>query len=128
MFKCHDSVGKIYHLTAGQQACSSAGDIVNLSIGYFNHICPGRTLKKVIFFPSLIHRFAKKYYPSKYKKICKALSEYEPYLSISRVFDNSNTLEALRNAGIAVPAFKNYYQTILRYCVTTRWGKAVGNA
>ena len=128
MFKWPGSAGKIYHLTAGRQACSSAGEIVNLSISFFNQVKSGRALKKVFFFPAKIHRLAGKYYPERYKKICRALSEYEPYLTINRIFDNSNTLDALRNAGITVPVFKDYYRNLLQYCVATGWGKLSENA
>jgi thioester reductase-like protein len=125
ILKRKESIGKIYHLTAGKNACPSTGDIVRLSLNYINNISAGSNLRQVIFFPAMIHKICRKYYPDKYRKICAALGEYEPYLTISRVFDNSNTLAALKNTGISIPLFGQYYQNILGYCVESKWGKAM---
>ena len=125
LLKRHDSIGKIYHLTAGTRAYSTVGDIVKLSVKYFNDILANKRLLKVIFFPAVIHRFLQKYYPRKYRKICRALSKYEPYVMMSRIFDNSNTLEALQGTDISIPPFSSYYRQLLDYCIKTRWGKTL---
>jgi long-chain acyl-CoA synthetase len=125
LFNRHDSIGKIYHLTAGTRAYSTVGDIVKLSVKYFNSLYKNKRLKRIIFFPAFIHKHARKYYPDRYKKICSALSKYEPYMMISRIFDNTNTIEALRDSDITVPAFGDYYNQLLDYCIETKWGKTL---
>lgn len=125
LFKCDDSIGKVYHLTAGRQACSTTGEVVKLSLNFFRSSRQSEKLKRVIFFPAFLTKFAMRFSSRKFTRIVQALKEYEPYLTIGKVFDNSNTLRALQDSGITVPPFREYYKELLNYCVATKWGKAV---
>lgn len=58
----------------------------------------------------------------------EVLAEFAPYLTQARDFDDSNTRAALEGSGITVPAFRNYVDVIIRYCLESCWGKRVPQA
>ena len=58
----------------------------------------------------------------------EVLAEFAPYLTQARDFDDSNTRAALEGSGITVPAFRNYVDVIIRYCLESCWGKRVPRA
>jgi long-chain acyl-CoA synthetase len=58
----------------------------------------------------------------------EVLAEFAPYLTQARDFDDSNTRAALEGSGITVPAFRNYVDVIIGYCLESCWGKRVPQA
>lgn len=122
------SVGKIYHLTAGKETSTTTGEIVKLSLDYFNKMCNQKKLHKVRFIPLKLYNLAKHYLNIRSTRILQVFAEYEPYMSIERIFDNHNTLTALQGTSIIIPPFKQYYRFLLKYCIQTQWGKHLGNA
>lgn len=120
--------GKIYHLTAGENTHTTTGEIVRLSIDYLNKTGAPNNLRKIRFIPPAFFKVARQFLGNSKKRVLQAFAEYEPYMSVGRVFDNRNTLEALRGTGIAVPAFSQYFPRLLEYCIRTNWGKRLGNA
>ncbi|UCE67236.1 MAG: SDR family oxidoreductase [Candidatus Zixiibacteriota bacterium] len=122
------SDGKIYHLTAGKKTHTTTGEIVRLSLDYINNKHHHKKIRKIRFIPPALFRLVRQFLGNSTKRILQAFAEYEPYMSIGRIFDNRNTLEALEGTNIAVPPFSQYYRSLLEYCVRTKWGKRLGNA
>ncbi len=123
-----EAIGKIYHLTAGKEAHTTTGEIVRLSLDYINKTRDHNKIHNIRFIRPAFFRLVRQFLSNSTKKVFQAFAEYEPYMSVGRVFDNHNTLEALKGTGIAVPAFSQYYQRLLEYCIRTKWGKRLGNA
>ena len=48
---------------------------------------------------------------------------YVPYLNYQASFDTSNARRDLRDSGVTVPDVQGYFETLLRYCVESNWGK-----
>lgn len=128
MFRRDDAVGRTFHITAGKYYSPDVGEVVRLSLDYFSKIFGSRNIKRVTFFPAGWHKVLKRYYPAKYRRLDKALKEYEPYLIVNRQFNNTNTRDALRGSGLRIPKFSEYYELLLGYCRKTAWGKQVSRA
>jgi hypothetical protein len=48
---------------------------------------------------------------------------YFPYFAYRASFDNTAARTALAGAGIETPAVKDYFRTIMQFCVDTDWGR-----
>jgi thioester reductase-like protein len=116
--------GETYHVTAGRRFSPTAGEIVKLAMDYFNAEIGAQIIGPVKFvsgcFPMQLWERAPQAKPT---KLVSAMSEYAPYLSITRDFDNSRMLEALGNRNLPIPRFRDYYRALLAYCLKTGWGK-----
>jgi long-chain acyl-CoA synthetase len=121
-------IGKIYHLTAGRDTHTSTGEIVRLSQDYIRKAGDHTRIRRIRFIQPAFFRFARQFLGKTAKKVLQAFAEYEPYMSDGRIFDNHNTLEALRGTGIVVPIFSQYYPRLLEYCLRTNWGKRLNGA
>lgn len=120
--KTNQGIGKTYHLTAGEKKATTAGEIVDLAVDYFNQTTE-QCIPQIKFFPLDLYHTMERSPHSHSKKALQAMAIYEPYLSMERVFDNTNTCLALRGTNITPPQFKRYCQTILRYSIEADWGK-----
>jgi len=124
LFHATEVVGKVYHLTSGTDAAITAGEIIDLTLEYFNETKVSN-IAKTIFIPAIFYNASKRFYSGTLKKLVKNLEVYLPYLLVKRMFDNSNTQNALRGSGIKPPNFKEYYRTVLGYCLIVNWGKHI---
>ena len=122
-FNTNGCAGKTYHLTASQEISTTTGEVVDLAVDFFNQISSNGLIQQVRFVPAELCHKTRPFVQSHTRKALQAMEPFEPYLSGERVFDNSNTSSALKGTGITPPQFKVYYQTILRYCIETDWGK-----
>jgi len=120
--------GKTYHLTAGEKKSTTAGEVVDLAVEYFNQTKKGPAIPPVRFVPLELYRKVSRSLDNNEKKVWEAMEIYEPYLCGERVFDNSNACSALQGTDIIPPKFKTYSQIILRYCIQTDWGKRMNLA
>jgi hypothetical protein len=48
---------------------------------------------------------------------------YVPYLNYQASFDTSNARRDLRESGLTVPDVRGYFETLLRFCVESNWGR-----
>jgi thioester reductase-like protein len=126
--KTGDSVGKTYHIVAGKQKATSAGEVVGRTIDYFSRTSTDAIHREVRFIPSFALHAAKRFLSSSAARMLKLVRMYEPYLSVNRQFDDTNTREALKGSGISVPRFSDYFANILRYCLDANWGKPMKRA
>ncbi|MBE0642895.1 MAG: SDR family oxidoreductase [Bacteroidetes bacterium] len=58
----------------------------------------------------------------------QVLASFAPYMTCRRDFDDTNTRAALAGSGITVPAFRNYLDVIIGFCLETGWGKRLPQA
>ncbi|MBI4428383.1 MAG: SDR family oxidoreductase [Ignavibacteriales bacterium] len=121
--KTDEGIGKTFHLTAGESAATTAGEVVNLAVEFFNRMTDRREIPYVKFLPLRIFHVFRRMMFNRAKRALRLIDAYESYLSIPKNFDNSNTMEALRGTSIGVPRYKSYQERILRYCVEHEWGK-----
>jgi thioester reductase-like protein len=114
--KSDEGIGKTYHLTAGEKA-TTTGEVVDLAVNYFNQLDPKQHTAPVRFLPLESFRAVSG------KRLLQALEMYQSYLCTKKIFDNANTLSALRGTDIEPPEFRSYCGAILQYCIDTGWGK-----
>jgi nucleoside-diphosphate-sugar epimerase len=56
------------------------------------------------------------------RQVVRATAAFAPQLCYDKRFDGANTHQAVRGAGIATPALRDFYPAIIRHCLQTRWG------
>lgn len=120
--KTNDGIGRTYHLTAGKEKATTAGEIVELAVDYFNEAVQ-RQIPHITFLPLPLFRAACRIFYEQAQRALDAMEAYEPYLRVRRIFDNTRTSAALRGTGIITPEFRMYYQPLLQYCIDADWGK-----
>ncbi|MGB2697449.1 MAG: SDR family oxidoreductase [Candidatus Zixiibacteriota bacterium] len=123
-FNNNECVGRTYHLTASQKKATTTGQVVDLASDFFNQAASGQRIPQIKFLPAELCHEVRPYLGSHTRRVLQAMEPFEPYLSGERAFDNANTCSALKGTEIAPPQFRVYYQTILRYCIETNWGKS----
>lgn len=123
LLNANDSVGKTYHLCAGQGKAATAGEIADLAVDYFNQTAMQDSIPRVRFLPLKSHRATRQSLNHRQSRTFHAISNYAPYVDVERTFDNSNARSALQDTGIAPAPYRQYYRTLLDYCLATGWGK-----
>jgi len=123
LLKTNEGFGKTFHLTAGNDHVSTAGEIADLTVEYFNQVTVEKQLASIRFLPSRLYHIAKRFLSDRAIRLSRAMEVYGPYLSVMRAFDNSNTLHALRGTNIAPLSVRTYLGAILQYCIETSWGR-----
>jgi len=126
--KTNQTMGKVYHLTAGEKNATTAGGIVDLAVEYFGQRAGKDQITQIKFLPLELYRWVMPLLQSNGNRVWQAMEIYEPYLCTERTFDNTNTALALQGTNITPPQFKMYCQTILEYCIETDWGKRLRRA
>lgn len=116
-----DSVGRCYHLAAGPEHATSIGEAIDLAAEFFH-------VYKPLFVP--IATFEKYVRPvlnfvmrGKRRQALETGRVYVPYLNYGASFDTRNARQDLRESGLAVPDVRDYFETLMRYCVESDWGK-----
>lgn len=115
------SLGKTYHLAAGPERSTTIGAAMDVAADFFR-------VYKPLFMPIAtferwvrpVLRFALR---GKRRKALDTGRIYVPYLSHGAAFDTSNTRRDLRQSGIEIPDVRQYFLTLLRYCVDSDWGR-----
>jgi len=118
-------IGETYHLTAGGSNSITTGKLADFSIKYFKKSQDARQFKSVRFLHPLIVNVVLNilfFYTRRLKKVLKI---YEPYLTVHRTFDNSNTLQTLKEVNVTPPSPEQYLNKILQYCLISNWGENV---
>lgn len=123
MLKTDEGIGKTFHLTAGLEATTTAGEVVDLAVEFFNKTAAKEEIPYVKFLPLSVFRVVRRVLVNRVKRAARLIDAYESYLSIRKNFDNANTRMALRGTNIIVPKYKDYYENLLRFCVEREWGK-----
>ena len=123
LLKTEKGIGHTYHLTAGPRNETTAGEVIDEAVRYFNQIQSNSKIKPVEFISSDSFNAKYKNLLSSKDTIFQIMKIYEPYISIKRSYDNSKTYSDLDDSPIRPKPLTTYYHTILAYCIETNWGK-----
>lgn len=123
LFKVKDGVGRTFHLCAGREKATTAGEIVDLAVEYFNQFQPQKHIPQIRFIPARCLRILELFLSRPVKEKLKKLKVFVPYLNTTRCFDTANTRAALKNTGIEPPLFRRYFRPLLRYSLLVNWGE-----
>ncbi|HDL03165.1 MAG TPA: hypothetical protein ENH25_03440 [candidate division Zixibacteria bacterium] len=94
IFQAQKAAGKIFHITAGPDNASSIDTIVARAIDHVNHHDPDRSLTSPRFVSPRLFGAVRRFLPAKATRLLNFLRIYEPYISMGKVFDCSNTAAA----------------------------------
>ena len=131
LFNNNFNTGNIFHLTSGKNNSISAGEIIELAMRYTKQVKDAyaySNISKVKFVSLNAYKELINAVQGSAQKLYQAMEIFAPYLCVKRLFDNHNTEVALKNTGIAIPSFKNFYYNLFDYCVSTNWGRTLRNA
>lgn len=115
--KAGNSTGRSFHLTAGVDNMTTLGEIRDLASRYFSRekfaLVPPEDF--AILSPKIRKRLSEKG-----GRLLDEIRLYAPYLKSELRFDNSSTLNALRNSGLKVPKVSAYFgklaKRIMEHC------------
>jgi thioester reductase-like protein len=126
--KTEQCVGKTYHLVAGRAKSTTVGEIVERGLHYFNHTGENEALARIKFLPPGSYESVSPFLSGKERRALQLVKIYEPYICVTRFFDNTHTLETLQGTSISAPILSSYFDNILAYSFATNWGKYTKNA
>jgi long-chain acyl-CoA synthetase len=124
-FRSNSCLGKTFHLTAGAEKATTAGEVVNLAVNYFNQVAGKKKYRTVRFIPAQFYHAARHLVYGQAKKIFQVMENFESYLLVKKSFDDGNTRTAMNGTGIRVQSFRKYYQLLLDYCLACDWGDLI---
>jgi thioester reductase-like protein len=125
MLKSNKGTDQTYHLTAGPENETTAGEVIDEAVRYFNQIRPSCSIKPVKFITSDTLNTRYKNLLSSKDINFQVMKMYEPYISIKRSYDNSKICSDLKDESIRPKPLKSYYHTLLAYSIKTKWGKQI---
>ncbi len=122
IFFCTQTAGKTFHIVAGPSEAPTVGSIVRHFLHYLGKNLGDRSDRA----PSL--RTSNGEATTATPRTLQLMSAFDPYLKVTRCFDNTNTLTALQGSGITLPSFTGYFDKLLDYCLSVNWGRTHRNA
>jgi thioester reductase-like protein len=117
-----EATGKTFHIVAGANAAPAVGSIVRHFLNYLGRNLTGINEKV----PSLGQSNNGKIGGN--PRTLQLMAVFDPYLKVTRYFDNTNTLTALLGSGINLPPFTGYFDKLLDYCLAVNWGRTQRHA
>jgi thioester reductase-like protein len=118
-----ESVGKVYHITAGPKRAAPLGEVVGRAIKYFDAHTPLKHPRTIEYISRDEFEQRRSMMRGREEALMSQLDTLLPYVSINRLFDSRNTDALLGESGITFPLFRDYADKIFEYCVRTNWGK-----
>jgi thioester reductase-like protein len=118
-----ESVGKVFHLTAGPARAATLESVVNRAVKYFDEHSPMQHPRVMEFISRKEFERRRLQMRGREEALMAQLDTLMPYVSVDRLFDSTNTDALLAKSGLVFPAFENYAERIFEYCVKTNWGK-----
>jgi thioester reductase-like protein len=125
IMKRPESVGKVYHITAGPNRAAPLSQVVGRAIEYFDKHTPLKHPRKIEYISREEFERRRSLMRGREEALMSQLDTLLPYVSINRLFDSRNADGLLGNSGIEFPLFRDYADRIFEYCVRTNWGKSV---
>lgn len=121
--------GRTYHLVAGREHSFTLGELIDFTVEYLSQ-SPWRRRDDEVQRPAIvdletfeaIRRQAEEAGETRQAQVLGALSHFIPQMAVPKVFDRTNTREALAGSGIELPAIEEYFPRVIDYCQRTRWG------
>lgn len=120
----HFSIGQTYHLTAGLGNEVRIKELLRDSYEYAN-------VQKKPIIPYWVFRVIKnspfrRFYSESFWDACDLAQPYHHYLLGTGVrYDNEATAKQLAAIGVSVPRWDLYKKEVLKYCISSRWGKRI---
>ena len=118
-----ESVGKVFHITAGPTRAARLDDVVMRAIRYFDKCTPLKHLRTMEFISREEFEHRRADMRGREDAFMAQLDTLLPYVSVDRLFDSANTDSLLAGSSIEFPPFTDYAERIFEYCVRTNWGK-----
>ncbi len=118
-----ESVGKVFHITAGPQRAATLEETVLRALRYFDEHTPLSRPRTIEFISRQEFERRRSLMRGREEAMMSQLDTLLPYVSIDRLFDSRNTDALLSQSPISFPRFSNYSDRIFEYCVKTDWGK-----
>jgi thioester reductase-like protein len=118
-----ESVGKVYHITAGPERAAPLSEVVGRAIEYFDKHTPLKHPRAIEYITRKEFEHRRSRMRGREEALMSQLDSLLPYVSINRLFDSKNTDAVLDRSEIEFPLFKDYSDRIFEYCVKTNWGK-----
>jgi long-chain acyl-CoA synthetase len=116
-----DSLGRCYHLVAGPEQATTIGDAMDAAADYFHVYKP--LFVPVKTFERYVRPVLNLVMRGKRRRALDSGRVYVPYLNYRASFDTSSVRRDLRPSGLSAPNVRDYFQTLLRYCVESDWGR-----
>ncbi|MCO4773809.1 MAG: SDR family oxidoreductase [Deltaproteobacteria bacterium] len=117
-----EPVGRTYHLTSGVDGAVSIQSLAQLANEYFGGR-PARFVDPEFFMTWLRPAVDLLIWGPKRRVLRQGGRFFVPYMSGNPLFDNTETVNALKPHGIAVPQVSQYFANLLDYCRDTDFGK-----
>ncbi len=117
-----ETTGKTFHIVAGAAEAPAVGSVVRHFLNYLGQNLTGVNERV----PSLDQSNDGKITGN--PRTLQLMAVFDPYLKVTRHFDNGNTLTALQGSGITLPPFAGYFDKLLDYCFAVNWGRTLRHA
>lgn len=114
-----DSNGRTFHIVAGAAAAPAVGSIVRHFLNYLGRNISGTNGN--VSSPDQSNNGK----VSENPRTLQLMAVFDPYLKVTRHFDNTNTMTALQGSGITLPPFDDYFYQLLNYCFAVNWGRTL---
>ncbi len=115
------SRGQTYHLAAGPERSTTIGAAMDVAADFFHVYKP--LFMPIASFERWVRPLLRLALRGKRRKALDTGRIYVPYLSHGAAFDTSHTRRDLAGSGLEIPDVRQYFLTLLRYCVDSDWGK-----
>lgn len=120
-----ESVGKVFHITAGEKRAARLDEVVVAAVKYFDKHTPLKHPRVMEFITKSEYGKRRSNMRGREEALMSQLDTLLPYVTVNRLFDSTNADTLLEGSGIEFPLFKNYSDRIFEYCVRTNWGKNI---
>ena len=116
--------GQCFHLTNGWDVFENK-DIRLLILKTFKDF--GEKTKGIQLIPYILYKYIVAplmilKHPNG-KRLDKKITLYRHYMTYQRVFDNTTTIEFIKDKNIPIHKFETYLHTLMQYAIDTRWHK-----
>lgn len=115
------SLGQCYHLAAGPERATTIGAAVDIAAATFRVYKP--LFVPVASYERWVRPLLNLVLRGKRRRALETGRIYVPYLSHRASFDTTHARRDLRPLDITVPDVKDYFTTLLRYCIDSDWGR-----
>jgi nucleoside-diphosphate-sugar epimerase len=123
------NAGHTYHIVAREEDLVPLPEFVELTAELFARF-DGRWKSRAVENPPIVPLVAFRLLEQSVeqagnpilRQVVRATGAFAPQLCYDKRFDDVNTRRAVRAAGIATPALRDFYPAVIRHCLRTRWG------
>ena len=117
-----ESTRGVYHLVAGKRA-TTVGQVIEHTARYFRRR-PPRVVPPWIFerllYPVLLRRAGERQ-----RRALERTEALFPYFSMRARFDDRRARAKLERAGVRAPSLESYFDRLLDFAVSARWGRSL---